>query len=298
MSETPWDWPAAQKDASGDIMASSGHIWARLWKWARCLPSERCRLASGVGINYMIYILRGVGVFVVIFLPFVFSHYLWTLTLLFILWTSVNGWDQGIWAKRHCQGLRHIYREPQAIEWFLYCSTGLPFLKKIFTECWKLGLWITGRLDMIKALEWSVTLGQAPEMQAEVGSLLLFCFCRATHRKPSVLTWCWAKEWVTVSPDLSVAARCHDNHKEKQNVFSDWHMICIFFLIPLFKAVFKAPWSFPLHFTLLPKLAECRQTPGRIYLARWESFQAGLGLVPFIASQLLGLRSKRTERHR
>lgn len=75
---------------------------------------------------------------------------------------------------------------------------------------------------MIKVLERSVTLGQAPERKAEVVALCLFVclfFCRATHRKPSVLILCLAEEWVTVSSDLSVAARCHDNHKEKQNIF-------------------------------------------------------------------------------
>lgn len=222
-------------------MASRGHIWARLWKWAGCLPSERCRLASWVGINDMIYILLGVGVFVFIFLPFLFSHYLWTLTLLFVLWTSVNGWDQGIWTKRHCRGFRCIYKEPQTLNYFSTTQL-VSHLFLIFTECWKLGLWVTGRPDMIKVLERSVTLGQAPERKAEVVALCLFvCFFAEL---PIGSHQCWFCVWPR-NGSLSVQTfqwlpGVMTVIKKSKTFFSVWNMICIFFLIPLFKAEFQA----------------------------------------------------------
>lgn len=139
-------------------------------------------------------------------------------------------------------------------------------------------MWLSGRSGIIKALEGWVTLGQLSERRAEVSSGFTELPIGATsgyfvlgpgkfHRQSRPLSCClvsWKLCWKTI-------------------YFSDWQMICIFFLISLSKTKFQASWSPFLHSTLFPKTAKCMEAPDRVFLAREELFQSGLSLVLYLS---------------
>lgn len=135
----------------------------------------------------------------------------------------------------------------------------------------------------MKALEGRVSLGPLSGRQAGMTG-----FCRATYRRPPLVTLCWAQKYATVGQDLSVAAWCRGVYVGKLNDF----LIDIGFASGstiLFSKASSKPRDLSFH---IPHCFACLLSAGRICPLWWEPSWASLGLEPSIPSQLLEQRSK------